>query len=104
MKALVREGIDKELVVACERDRAPAIAIFREQCQQLGERAAVLAERRLVEDERAGRGRESGPDRETPLLSAREGEWLRSRDLRGTEPRQQPAHPDLEPAGRPADP
>src|SRR5207245_1133041 len=78
---LVRERVDEQLVVTGERDRTSAIAVFRQQPEELSEGAAVLSERRLVEHERAGRRGECGADRETSLLAAGQGEGIRGREL-----------------------
>src|SRR5712691_3274159 len=88
-EALVGERLHEELVVACECDRPALVAVLRQEAEELGKAAAVLAERRFVEDERVRRRRERGPDREPPLLAAGEREGIRGREFREVEPLEQ---------------
>jgi hypothetical protein len=76
-KRPVRERRDEVVVVRREERRAPAVAVCRDECDEPGVGAAVLAERRLVQHEERRRRGQRGRHRETALLAAREREWIR---------------------------
>ena len=63
-------------------DGSPGVAVGREERGELGPRAGVLPEGRLVEQQHARLGRERGGDRQPALLAAAQQEGARRREVR----------------------
>ncbi len=82
----VGQGIDQGPVVGGHDHRAAAVHQPRQQRQHLVPGAAVLAERRLVEDDGLRCRGQGGRDRKPPLLPARQGEGVRLPDAVEAQP------------------
>src|SRR6185295_17133573 len=82
----IAEGRDEVLVVRREERRPPAIAVCREERDELGVRATVLSERWLVEHEKRRRRRERGRDRQAALFATRERERIRGSEVGESQP------------------
>ena len=80
---------DDGLVVRHGDDRAALVAQRREKRDELGPRARVLTEGRLVENEHARRRRERGGDREAPLLATGQRVGVRACERREPQPFEQ---------------
>ena len=73
----IGEGVLERPVVRRDADAATVVAQRRQQVDELAPRPPVLAERRLVEHEQAGRRGEGGRHRQPSLLAAGEREGIR---------------------------